>query len=294
MNRVSIVIVNYNGRDYLSKLSDSLNEQGVPYDEVIVVDNCSTDGGYRVLLGKLRNILYIFREKNEGFPSAVNRGIMSARNDYIVLLNNDIYLDSDFIKNAVMKLECDNKHFFAPLVMDYEGERIDSAGDIYDIQVKPVKRYSGMKPDMSLMEDEFVDGFSMSACFFRKNDFLSIGKLDEKFIMYFEDVDFCMRAAEKGYKTMFVPEVKAYHKISAGTKSEFGSDYSPRKVFFESRNRVFLLKKHYLNRKFFVILVPFLYGTCTSVIFHIMNTGYFLEYLKGMVFGIVQYPDIEK
>jgi len=294
MNRVSVVIINYNGKKYLKRLADSLNEQGVPYDEVVVVDNNSCDKGYEILLGKLRNVIYIFNEENKGFPAAVNQGVSNASNDNIILLNNDIYLNSDFIKTVVQVLKREENCFYAPLVLDYNGDEIDSAGDLYDIQIKPVKRYSGLKVDKCDLKEEEVDGFSMSACFFKKSKFIDNGSMDEAFRMYFEDVDFSMRARKNGYKVVFIPNAVAYHKVSASTKEEYNSVYSPLKVFYESRNRVFLLKKHYFNHKFFIVFAPFLYGTCTSVLFHLTNTGYFLEYLKGFIYGVVGKAAVEK
>lgn len=277
---ISIVIINYNGIKFADKLAESLNCQTMPYDEVVIVDNNSRERSAELLQSKLRNTVLIEFAHNKGFACAVNAGVKAAAGETVVLLNNDIYLDSSFIEKSAKELKKEEKLFIAPLVLDYDGKKIDSAGDCILRGFRPVKRHGGR--DLFPMTKDVVSGFSMSAAVFRRRDFIGLGGLDERFFMYFEDVDFSIRASKRGYRVIFLPDCIAYHFISAGTKSSHGGVYSPRKVFREARNRVWAFFKSDM-RKNPLSVALFVLGTLSSFIFHIRATGCWVEYLEGLL-----------
>ena len=195
---ISIVIINYNGNAFIKPLMESLNErvrlrgshkplmnslneQSFRDFEVIVVDNSINDKAKSTYCKYPFPILYIKNIRNRGFPSAVNSGIEYALNDKIVLLNNDIKLHPDFLSIANRAMN-GNDHFFAPLVMNYSGDFIDSAGDDMGKDYKPYKRMHMQEYDH--IKADRINGFSMSACFFRKSAFISAGRLREDFFLY--------------------------------------------------------------------------------------------------------------
>lgn len=279
---INIVIIQYNGEEFIERLMKSVMSQSVKPDRVIVVDNGKTDCR-AVYEGYNANLTYIKNPVNRGFPAAVNQGIIEADEGMIILLNNDVYLDNDFIKNAAADIHQGDAEFFAPLVMRYDSDIIDSAGDNYGNYIMPVKRLSGMKAD-SAYKKEYVEGFSMSACYFNREHFLKAGMLDESFFLYFEDADFSLRAAAEGYRIMYSPDAKAWHYVSAGTKIETGSEYSALKVYYESRNRMLLIRRHYKGGlKHLVRLIMTMKKTA---LFHLLKTGYYTEYLNGTIKGI--------
>ncbi|PIP13367.1 MAG: hypothetical protein COX48_04475 [bacterium (Candidatus Stahlbacteria) CG23_combo_of_CG06-09_8_20_14_all_34_7] len=280
---ISIIIINYNGTKFASKLIESLNSQSIKYDEAVIIDNNSLDKSEKTFLEKLKHVTLCKFIKNKGFSSAVNIGIKAALYNNVLLLNNDTYLKTDFIENCLKNLNKYNNTFFAPLVLTYDGKRIDSAGDKIDRGFRPTKRMSGEKYNGNL-KGEKIDGFSMSVAYFRKNDFMKIGPLDERFFMYFEDADFSLRAKEAGYDILFTPDCIAYHYISAYTKSKYKSSYSPQKVYWEGRNRVWMFIKSKYKHNIFKV-IEFIYGTITSFIFHLLKTMYFAEYANGVFFA---------
>jgi hypothetical protein len=276
---ISVIIINYNGMKFADKLIESILSQTAVYGEVIITDNSSSDESAEYLFSRLKYAVLLKFKENIGFASAVNKAVKSASFENILLLNNDTYLKEDFIELACKNLNCRNKIFYAPLVLNYEGTFIDSAGDYMGKGFKPMKRLSGEKYTGKLSPAK-VDAFSMSATYFKKSEFISLGMLDERFFMYFEDADFSLRAKEMGYEILFTPECIAYHFISGSTKSVYKNIYSPKKVFWESRNRVwmFLKTKYRINP---IKSAEFSYGTMTSFIYHLLKTGYPIEYLTG-------------
>ncbi|MFO8061866.1 MAG: glycosyltransferase family 2 protein [bacterium] len=282
MNGITVIIINYNGSGFAAKLIDSLNAQTVSYSEIIIVDNASSDNSDIEFLNGLSRIRYIYLEENTGFPHAVNIAVSQARENNILLLNNDIYLKDDFTENALTALEQYKRTVFAPLVMDYRGEYIDSAGDTVPPDLKPRKRLSGEKPDRMSAAD--IDSVSMSCCFFRKKDFLDAGSLNDYFFLYFEDVDFSMRARMRGFSMRFIPGCIAYHYISGSTKSVYGSLYSPLKVFYETRNRIFLMR----NLRVISLLrqsAAVIAGTLSSAVYFALR-GYLTEFISGLWAGL--------
>ncbi|MDY6787069.1 MAG: glycosyltransferase family 2 protein [candidate division WOR-3 bacterium] len=282
MNGITVIIINYNGSQFAGKLIESLNNQTEPFAEIIIVDNASSDHSDIEFLNGLSRIRYIYLKENTGFPHAVNIAVSQARQQNILLLNNDIYLKDDFIKNALNALKQYKRTIFAPLVMDYAGKYIDSAGDTVPSDLKPRKRLSGKKPDRMSAAD--IDSVSMSCCFFRKKDFLDAGSLNDYFFLYFEDVDFSMRAGMAGFNMRFIPDCTAFHYISGSTKSVYGSSYSPLKVFYETRNRVLLirnLRSLSLLRRSGAIIA----GTLSSAVFFALR-AYLPEFISGLWEGI--------
>ncbi len=278
---ISVIIVQYNGKEFADRLMASLEKQTLKPDRLIIVDNGEQDCR-ESYLSKNLDILYIKNKVNKGFPSAVNTGIRAADGGFIILLNNDTYLAEDFLEKAILHMKEKKAEFFAPLVLQYDTDKIDSAGDIYGIDITPVKRYNGISRTQIELKDEIVEGFSMSACYFRKEHFLDAGMLDERFFLYFEDVDFSLRAVERGFRIAFTPDTVAWHFVSAAAKRATGTTYSPSKVYYESRNRIWLLRRYKYRSilRFRVMLTIF-----KTILFHFMRTGYWRQSITGTIRG---------
>lgn len=294
-DNVSVVIINYNGDKFVEKLVLSLNEQTCPYSEVVIVDNNSSDESNLYLLKNLKNVTLLRFSENKGFSFAVNIGVKQSKFENIILLNNDVYLEKNFIKNCIGNIKQNkNYYFFAPLVLDYFGEFIDSAGDSVGKFIRPYKKLHGKRISETKISKKEVDGFSMSICYFLKDYFVKMGMLDERFFMYFEDVDFSLRLRKNGFKILFTPDTIGYHFISGTTKLENRMDqYSTKKVFWEGRNRVFLFIKNYkiLSLKNWI---SFIIGTLISIYFHINRTKKFSFYIKGLFDGFLNLKGIKR
>ena len=143
---VSVVIPNYNGEKYIKKCLDSLLNQSLEPDEIIIVDNKSTDGSLELINSEFRDKVYIiYLEKNTGFSVAVNEGIRASNSEFVALLNNDTELDKDWLKELYAVIQKDSSIFSCCSKMIRYDNRsiIDDAGDEYSILGWSFKRGDG-------------------------------------------------------------------------------------------------------------------------------------------------------
>ena len=229
---LTIVIVNYNGADYISECIESINSSKDSLEkEVVIVDNNSQDSSLDVIQSLLNpKIRLISNKENLGFSAANNQGIKVANGKYIFLLNNDTILKPDCLQKL--------KNFFdteeslggvAPQLLN-EDETIQVYGSVLSHW-----RYRGSRP-ISL---SFLSG----AGFFTTKSILEkINGLDENFFFYNEDIDLCMQIKKLGLKLIYYPPAKLIHyggKATATRKS--GS------IIEGYRGGLYLVRKHYPN-----------------------------------------------
>jgi GT2 family glycosyltransferase len=234
---VTAVVPHWNRRDLLEELLPTVRAQTVPFDEVIVVDNGSTDGSAEVARSAGARVVAL--EKNAGFAAAVNRGIEVAKTDWIAILNNDVTLDASWLANLVA---ASNGNSFATGKILRTGNHsiVDGTFDEVSRGACACRCGSG-KPDSAVWNQPRRIRFaSMTAALFRRELFLEVGLLDERFGSYLEDVDFGLRAAVAGRTGVYVPAAIAYHRGSA-TLGAWNSDT----VRHISRNQVLLARKHF-------------------------------------------------
>jgi len=101
---ISVVIINYNGEKFAEKLINSLNSQTEEYGEVIIIDNNSKDASFFYFLEKLKNVTLFRLSENKGFGYAVNLGVKQAKFENILLLNNDTFIENDFIEKSLKNI----------------------------------------------------------------------------------------------------------------------------------------------------------------------------------------------
>lgn len=278
---ISIIVVSYNGRQFISKLINSICSQSYRDIELVIIDNRSKRDNMDLYMDNLFQTKYIRNSENRGFAYAVNMAMAYAQGEYIVLLNNDIYIGDEFLNTALEAMKKHSRSFIAPVVYTYDGRAIDSAGDTINREYKPCKIKQIKRRDSMYA----VDGISMSACFFRKKDFLDAGCLKDYFFLYFEDAEFALRAGRMGYQFLVEPHADAYHYVSAATRMVTGSEYSSMKTFYESRNRILMMRSE--NGKNIIMNLPFIIkGTMASIMFHMLKTHYCIDYIAGLFAGI--------
>ena len=202
MRTVSIVIPNYNGKHFLEDCLRSVFAQDIEDQEVIVVDNGSTDGSLEYL-NAYPGVRTIAMDKNYGFCGAVNAGIKAAKSDYVILLNNDTEVDKNFAKELLNAIRADEKIFScsSKMVQFHDRTRMDDAGDYYCALGWAFGRGKG-----GLVEnyDEPVDIFAAcaGAAIYRKKMLESLGCFDEDHFAYLEDIDLGYRARIQGYRNV--------------------------------------------------------------------------------------------
>lgn len=238
---ISVVVLNWNGKQTIEKCLTSLYQQTYCPLEIIVVDNASTDGSVDLVKDKFPDVTLIVNEKNLGFGGGINIGIRVANGRYIMVLNNDARLDRRCIEELKWGIEKDLKYgACAPkILLEIEDNLIDAAG----IAVYPDGLSIGrgrMEPAEQYNEETEVFGASGCAALFRKEMLDEIGLFDEDFFAYAEDTDLGWRARLAGWKCIYNPQALVYHLHSSST-----GNYSPFKAFLVERNRIWVALKNF-------------------------------------------------
>ena len=280
MRTVSIVIPNYNGKHFLEDCLKSVFAQDIEDQEVIVVDNGSTDGSLEYL-SNYPGVRTIAMEKNYGFCGAVNAGIKAADSEYVILLNNDTEVDKNFAKELLNAIEADEKIFScsSKMVQFQDRTLMDDAGDYYCALGWAFGRGKGGSVDAYT---EPVDVFAAcaGAAIYRKEMLESLGYFDENHFAYLEDIDLGYRARIQGYRNVYAPKAIVYH-VGSGFS---GSTHNAFKVKLSSRNSVYLA---YKNMPFLQMLLnsPFLIlGHGVKYLFF-LKKGLGKDYVQGVKEG---------
>lgn len=242
--KFSLVIPNFNGKKIIGDCLASIKLQTEKSFEVIVVDNGSTDGSIAFIKKNHPKVRIINLKKQLGFAVPVNSGIKAAKGEYIALVNNDVTLDKRWLSEIEKTFNRDKKiGFCACLLLNYNGKKIDSAGDGFSWwgRVYPIGR--GQKPER-YQGAGYVFGACAGAAVFKKRVFEKVGYLDKDFYAYFEDTDLSFRAQLAGFKCAIVPKAIAYHQGSA----TFGQKDTFYKRYIGDRNKDWVILKNYPTR----------------------------------------------
>ena len=283
MQKVTIVIPNWNGMKYIRQCLDSLQEQSVGQVPVIVVDNGSTDGSRECVRDEYPWVQLISMDQNYGFCRAVNEGIKASQSKYVILLNNDIRADKEFVKALLLRAE-KNEHLFscqAKMLQMDRTDYIDNAGDQYCALGWAYTRGKDCPADMFTRAEQIFSACG-GAVLYRKSVFEQIGMFDEAHFAYLEDVDIGYRAQICGYENWYEPEAVVYHKGSAAT----GSRHNAFKVSHASRNNIYLIYKN-MARWQILINLPFLFAGCLVKFLYFIPKKLGHIYLKGLWQGVL-------
>jgi len=224
MNRVAIVVLNWNGvKDTLDCL-DSLQAQSYENFTIAVIDNGSTDNSYKLLseyqTKHSANVEVIHNPKNFGFAGGVNTGIEWALNgdyEYIALFNNDANADKDWLKHLINAMQPKEIGISTGLLLHGDGKTIDSTGDWYSTWGLPFPRNRNDKTDKA-PSGELVFSASGGASLYKTEMLREIGLFDEDFFAYYEDTDVSFRAQLAGWKVAYTNKAIAYHKQGETSK----------------------------------------------------------------------------
>ncbi|MPZ89245.1 MAG: glycosyltransferase [Nitriliruptorales bacterium] len=241
---VSIVVVNFDGRDYLERCLGSLRRLDYPADriEVIFIDNASTDGSVEYVRSAFPEVRVVVNEENTGFSPAVNQGAQLASGDHLALLNNDAEADPDWIKAAVQVLDLDDRvACVASKILRDDRRTVDFAGGqmaFYGHGFAKGNREPDDPSDSLPRPTLFASGGAMIV---RRELFLDVGGFDASYFAFFEDVDFGWRLWVLGHEVRYVPDSVVYHRHH-GTIARFGY---PRERYLLERNALATVFKNY-------------------------------------------------
>lgn len=284
MNKVSAVIVNWNGKDVLVDCIKSLLEQDYPDLEIIVSDNGSTDGSNACVREKFPSVRIIENGRNLGFGAAVNRGLALASGNYFIFLNNDLYLRQDSIGELARLLDADSTIAAAvPKILYYEKrDTINSFGVLVN--------YSGIAcPNLVDCRDSDTLRPHETACggifMFRRETYDVTGGFDENLFLYHEDHDLSWQIRLLGKKIMATPKAVIYHHyhFHKGTGKFHSSE----------KNRLHILIKN-MEWKTLCLIFPALVMVECAQLAHSLANGWFMLKIKSYFELLALLPRILK
>ena len=249
MNSTTAVIPVHNRADLLGRLLDSIGRQTLPFTEIIVIDNASTDGAAD--LARTRGCRVIAMNENAGFARAVNRGWQSASTEWVAILNSDVELDDHWLERLTA---APSASFATGLILAAANRRvIDGTWDLLS-RAGCAYRVGHGEPARETRPAPIAIA-PATACLFRRDVLERLGGFDESFGSYLEDVDLGLRCLRNGLSGIYVPDAIAYHHGSATL-----GRWNARVVRLISRNQVLLIARHYDRALFRSCLWPILAG----------------------------------
>lgn len=253
MEKLAIILVNYNGKQYNEACIESiLASPSVCDKKIIVVDNASRDDSMEILHRRYDNdsrLVLIPLEDNYGFSYANNVGMSQAIEegaDYVLLLNNDTEIDADMLARLE---ECAQRHPDSMIVPKiYYSDRRDviwSAGGKVSPLIRKVSHIGVDQVDRGQFEEETEIEFATGcALLIPKGVIERTGLLDEDFFLYYEDTEYSFRLTGMGISIYYCPKAVMYHKVGASTKGED----SPLCAYYIARNWLLCNRKHLGSR----------------------------------------------
>jgi GT2 family glycosyltransferase len=204
--KVSIIIVNYNGKELLQKCLDSLLKVNYDNFEIILVDNNSTDGTVEFITKNYPSLIIIKLDSNKGFAEPNNVAAKISKGKYLLFLNNDTVVTPNFISEMVKVMETDKKIAICQSLLLKPDGSVDSSGDFID-HLGVV--YNSKTEIDEIREVSSARGASMLV---RSDIFEKLDGFDQKFFVTFEDVDLCWRSWILGYRVLIIPTSIVYHE----------------------------------------------------------------------------------
>lgn len=262
-SKVAVVILNYNGREFLRKFLPNVLERTKGDAEVWVADNNSLDGSIDIMREEFPHVKVIENHYNAGFAGGYNMALQKIEADYYVLLNSDIEVTHGWIRPVIRLMETDPAIAACqPKILSYdersEFEYAGASGGFIDKYGYPFCRgrvFQLLEKDEGQYDDATDVFWASGACMFVRADlYHEMGGLDDDFFAHMEEIDLCWRLKNEGYRIMVCPESVVYH-VGGGTLPK----KSARKTYLNFRNNLSLLYKNIpRNRLFFAFLFRFI------------------------------------
>ncbi len=284
---VSIVILNWNGRDFLQKFLPFVLASSYTNKRVIVADNASTDDSVVFLQQFFPQVEILVNAVNEGFAKGYNTALQKVKSDYYVLLNSDVEVTPGWIEPVIELME--NDPLIAacqPKILNYQNrqyfEYAGACGGWMDMLGYPFARgriFDVLEEDKGQYDDvQPCFWASGAAMFVRAETYHEQGGLDEYFFAHQEEIDFCWRLQLAGYKVYVQPKSVVYH-VGGGTLSK----ESNLKTFLNFRNNLVMLVKNLPVSTAIITIV------CRIILDAIaawkgllqVNSGFFMAILKA-------------
>ncbi len=242
---VACIVLSYQGKALVLQTLESLYQLDYPNFRVIVVDNGSSDGTYEAVASAWPQVTLLRIEQNRGISVGLNLGIthaLAAGDDYLLLLNNDIEVRADMLRELVAVAESDPSiGAVGPKAYYYsDRNRLWSAGGMLHFRQSITDERGNLEIDQGqfdrTQEVDYVNGCAMLV---PRRAQLDVGLWDGTFLVSVEDADWCMRAKKKGWRCFYAHRAVLWHMVSPTT-----GGYKPGRTFQTGRSTMLFVRKH--------------------------------------------------
>jgi len=227
---VAVVIVNYNGEALLPECLAALYAQTLAPQEIVVADNGSRDGSLALLRAHHPAVRALELGHNLGFAGGANRGVRATTAPWVCVLNSDATPAPDWLAQLTAAPRDDRTWALGSVLVSAATGRIESAGDQYSAAGYAYKLLRDHPLSDLPAEPYPVFAAPGAAPVFRRDVFEALGGYEERFFLYYEDVDLAFRAVLAGWHALLVPSARVVHRLGATTRSH------ARARFYVARN----------------------------------------------------------
>ncbi|HKO59211.1 MAG TPA: glycosyltransferase family 2 protein [Thermoanaerobaculia bacterium] len=247
MRTVTAIVVNYNGAQFLPEALDSLLRQTRRPEEIIVVDNASTDGSASLIRSRYPSVILIEAPQNLGFAEGNNLAVQRATGDYLALLNSDAVAEERWIEDLVATLEREPRAAVAEGKIYYAAprDRIDQAGALFNNLGNYWGRGHKETDDRGAFDEPAeVAGVTACAMVVRRAALADAPLFDGSLFMYGEELDLTLRLRSAGWSVLFSPRAVVWH---GGMQSLIRASDQPSlfQQFHANRNRLKIIARYY-------------------------------------------------
>ncbi|MEP7287865.1 MAG: glycosyltransferase family 2 protein [Chloroflexota bacterium] len=278
LKQTTIIIVNHNTLKELIPCLNALYKTLGPDDEVIVIDNASSDKSVATIRILFPDLLLIASPSNNGFGSGNNLGSYYANGEYLVFLNPDTIVRENWLEALIAPLQ-NNPHVgltTSKILMQYDAEHINTCGNSIHITGLTLCRGANA-PASTFDQVEEIDAVSGAAFAIRRELFDQLGGFDEDCFLYMEDTDLSWRAILAGWQILYTPQSIIEHDYTL----QIGS----KKIFYQERNRYLILLKSFKWLTLLTLLPILVIAECITWVFvlykdrrNVMNKIYAYEW----------------
>lgn len=251
---VSIITVNYNQAEVTCALIESLNKISYPNFEIIIIDNASQEDDPSIIKQRFPNVIFVQNPINYGFAAGNNFGLMRAKGEYVLLLNNDIEVPSNFLEPLVEKLQKNPsigavspkiKFYYQPDTIQYAGYTPMNYISMRNFSIGHREVDKGQ-----FNEDRETYYAHGAAMLVPMKIVIEVGLMSYIFFLYYEEADWCERIKKAGYRIFFVHNSYVLHKESVST-----GKLSTLKIYYLNRNRLVFMRRNVNGMTFYKGLI---------------------------------------
>jgi GT2 family glycosyltransferase len=281
-SKVDIIIVNWNTGELLNECLNSIKKYEKGYiSSIIVVDNNSEDSSHICSLN-YDKVNLISLKNNLGFAKACNIGAKKCKSDYFLFLNPDTRLKTNTLKNVIDFMNLNNSKNFGICgvqIVDDLGKTTPSCSRFpslsrhffYSIGLnKFFPRLGSPMREWSHNTTRIVDQVMGAFFLIRKDIFLELNGFDERFFIYYEEVDLSYRARQKNYKSIFFSNAQVYH-LGGGSSRKVKA----KRIFYSQRSRILYALKHFSKINIIcTLMISFIIDPISRTVFSLLNLSY--------------------